>query len=163
MKKINLWFVSVFMFFVLAGTVMNSVSIKLLREMIDSTSDLAIVLGENAIQLNARVDSLEAIIYKNTHVRLTAYSPRRQETDSTPFINAMQKRVRPGDIAVSRPLFEQGWTFGRKVYIYQHGVYTIADLMSPRIKDHAIDLYMPSTKQARKFGVKEGIMAVLIE
>lgn len=86
-------------------------------------------------------------------VKVTAYSPRVEETDSTPFITAYNTRVRPGIIAVSRDLFDKGWTFGKKVYIKSLGVFTIEDLMAKR-KTNQIDVFMPKTTQAISFGRK---------
>jgi 3D (Asp-Asp-Asp) domain-containing protein len=85
---------------------------------------------------------------------VTAYSPRRKETDSTPGLTATNSRVRPGIVAVSRDLFDNGWVFGRKVYIKNYGVYTIDDLMHERKTDQ-IDIFIPDTRQALQFGRKE--------
>ena len=69
-------------------------------------------------------------------------------------------KVRPGIIAVSRDLFDQGWVFGKKVYIKGHGVYEIADLMSKRYTDR-MDIFFPETKDARQFGIKQMTVALL--
>lgn len=86
-------------------------------------------------------------------VKVTAYSPRKAETDSTPFTTAYNTKVRPGIIAVSRDLFAKGWTFGRKVYIKSLGVFTIEDLMAKR-KKNQIDIFIPETTKAIAFGRK---------
>lgn len=90
----------------------------------------------------------------------SAYSPRKRETDGDPHINAAMKKARPGTIAVSRDLFWDGWTFGKKVYIEGMGVYVISDLMHKR-KRKQIDIFMGSTKEAYKFGRKELKIALL--
>lgn len=84
-------------------------------------------------------------------VKVTAYSARSIETDSTPFITAYNTKVRPGIIAVSRDLFAKGWTFGKKVYIKSLGVFTIEDLMAKR-KRNQIDVFIPQTTKALSFG-----------
>src|SRR5690606_12203241 len=52
----------------------------------------------------------------NRAVTLTAYTARSRECDETPHVTAMMVKPRPGrTIAVSRDLFDDGWTFGRSV------------------------------------------------
>jgi 3D (Asp-Asp-Asp) domain-containing protein len=85
---------------------------------------------------------------------VTAYSAERAQTDDTPNHTATNNRVRPGIIAVSRDLFDQGWVFGKKVYIKGLGIYTIDDLMAAH-KSEQIDVFMPSTRRAIQFGKKE--------
>jgi 3D (Asp-Asp-Asp) domain-containing protein len=85
---------------------------------------------------------------------VTAYSPRESETDSSPFLTATNRRVRAGIVAVSRDLFDQGWVFGKKVYVKGYGIYTIDDLMHKR-KRNQIDIFMYDTQQALRFGRKE--------
>ena len=63
---------------------------------------------------------------------VTAYSASKTECDGDPKITASMSKVKPGTIAVSRDLFEQGWVFGKKVYIENHGIYTINDLMNKK-------------------------------
>jgi len=82
---------------------------------------------------------------------VTAYSPRTEETDGTPFTTASNRRVRHGIIAVSRDLFDDGWVFGKKVYIKNLGVFTIDDLMADT-KRNQIDIFMFDTKAATQFG-----------
>ena len=85
---------------------------------------------------------------------VTAYSPRVGETDDTPFITANNARVRPGIVAVSRDLFNEGWVFGRKVYIKGQGVFTIDDLMHQR-KRNQVDIFMYETDKALEFGSRK--------
>jgi len=95
------------------------------------------------------------------HVTVTAYTASKDECDSTPQHTACLHKVRVGDVAVSRDLFKQGWVFGKKVYLYQYGVYTIKDLMHPRFKS-AIDIYVGSKRQAKMLG-KNKTLAVLLD
>ena len=95
-------------------------------------------------------------------VDVTAYSPRVQETDSTPFINAEGLAVAEGQIAVSRDLFRAGWVFGRRVWIQGHGIYRISDLMNKRFRDR-LDIFFFNTKDAKRFGQKKLVVALLGE
>jgi len=97
---------------------------------------------------------------------VTAYSPRRVETDSTPFVNAAMRRVREGQVAVSRDLFLSGWVFHREVWIQGHGIFKIMDLMAKKHKNgkvitNSIDVFLFNTHKAREFGRKELIVALL--
>ena len=85
---------------------------------------------------------------------VTAYSPRPQETDDTPFITASNSRVREGIVAVSPDLYRQGWKFGRKVYVENYGVYVIEDLMGKRTKKH-LDIFFDDTENALEFGKRK--------
>ncbi|EPR43650.1 hypothetical protein dsx2_2267 [Desulfovibrio sp. X2] len=85
---------------------------------------------------------------------VTAYSPRECETDSTPFITASNSPVRAGIVAVSRDLFENGWVFGKKVYIKNLGVFVIDDLMAESKRDH-LDIFIYDPVQAQNFGAKK--------
>ncbi|UZP68070.1 3D domain-containing protein [Desulfovibrio mangrovi] len=98
----------------------------------------------------ANKGSIQAIQRKKT-VRVTAYSPREDETDNTPFTTASNRKVRHGIVAVSRDLFDQGWVFGRKIYIKQMGIFTIDDLMAES-KRNQIDIFMFDTERALHFG-----------
>ncbi|WP_051694435.1 3D domain-containing protein [Desulfohalovibrio reitneri] len=87
-------------------------------------------------------------------VTVTAYSPREQETDSTPTLTATNNKVRHGIVAVSRDLFQQGWVFGRRVYIQGEGVFVIDDLMA-KDKRRQLDIFMHDTQDALRFGAKK--------
>lgn len=92
---------------------------------------------------------------------VTAYSPRAVETDANPLQTASSKRVREGIVAVSRDLFERGWSFGKKVYVEDHGVFIIDDLMSSS-KKQCLDIFMFNTDKALEFG-KKRLAVVLLE
>lgn len=100
-------------------------------------------------------------ILKPIEVTVTAYSPRESETDDTPYTTAFMQKVKPGQIAVSRDLFNDGWIAGKSVYIDQIGVFVIADLMHPRKKKH-LDVFFNSTNEAIEFGIKKS-KAILLE
>lgn len=58
-----------------------------------------------------------------------------------------------GTVAVSRDLFNQGWTFDKKIYIPEMGIFTITDLMHEKWTER-IDLFKGTVREAREFGVK---------
>jgi 3D (Asp-Asp-Asp) domain-containing protein len=93
-------------------------------------------------------------------VDCTAYTASKDETDSDPTITASMTKVRPGIIAVSRDLFDQGWVFGKKVYIHGLGVYTIADLMNKRYINR-IDVFLGTKEEATKFGLNQMKISLL--
>ena len=85
-------------------------------------------------------------------VTVTAYTARVAECDADPGNTAMMVKPRPGrTVAVSRDLFEDGWTFGRSVYIAGFGVFVIEDLMNGRHRQ-AIDVLVGSVRDARRIG-----------
>lgn len=126
-------------------------------------------ISSNATNLKAKVVMLERELKNLKDVMsmqdvkkltITAYSPTKIETDDTPLITASMNKVRHGIVAVSRDLFEQGWTFGKKVYIEGLGIFTIDDLMNKRFKNR-VDVFMWDSKKALKFGKKERTVALL--
>ncbi|NCD11264.1 MAG: hypothetical protein EOL93_01825 [Epsilonproteobacteria bacterium] len=104
-----------------------------------------------------------AAIKKTTHPRkltVTAYSNTRAQCDSDPNVTASMTKPRPGIIAVSRDLFNQGWVFGRRVHIEGLGIYEIADLMSKKHKNR-IDVFIGHEKKASEFGKRNLTVALL--
>ena len=105
----------------------------------------------------------EDIMCKNCarYVDCTAYTASEDETDSDPTITASMTKVRPGIIAVSRDLFDQGFVFGKKVYIEGLGIYTVMDLMNKRYINR-IDVFLGNKKEAFAFG-KKAVKISLLE
>jgi 3D (Asp-Asp-Asp) domain-containing protein len=101
------------------------------------------------------------VTYTQRTVIVSAYTPRKIECDDDPYITASGVRVREGGVAVSRDLFWAGWTYGKKVYVDQLGIFTITDVMNERWTDR-IDVFMWNLRQAKQFGVKKGVKAVLL-
>lgn len=96
--------------------------------------------------------SIQSLQRKLT-VTVTAYSSRPEETDQTPLHTATNQRVQAGTVAVSRDLFDNGWVFGKKIYIKSLGVFTIGDLMARDKRNH-LDIFMGDTGSAKSFGVQ---------
>lgn len=96
-------------------------------------------------------------------VTVTAYSSTMDQTDSTPFLTASNRRVRPGIVALSRDLLREytpgaPFTFGDKVEIRGVGVFTVEDTMNPRYEKR-VDIWFASRTAARKWGRQELCLA----
>lgn len=95
-------------------------------------------------------------------LRVTAYAyvAEPRQTDSTPDINALGVKPKPGiSIAVSRDLKNQ--LFGKLVYIENMGLRRVDDLMNVRHKN-SIDLLMEDNKFAKNWGVKREIRVKIL-
>jgi len=114
-------------------------------------------------QLFNRVTALETkLMYTNVKARVTAYSPTIDETDSTPYETASLLRPEPWTIAVSRDLFNNGWTYGKYVYINDIGRFKILDCMNKKAT-MSVDIFLSTKKQAQRFGVKDNVSVALLE
>ncbi len=116
-------------------------------------------LHQERVELSNQLEAITNLKIKE--VTVTAYSPTQEECGGDPLVTASMKKVRPGIIAVSRDLFDQGWVFGKKVYVKDHGIFEIADLMSKRYKKR-MDIFFPDTDDAKKFGIKQQVTVALI-
>ena len=93
-------------------------------------------------------------------VKVTAYTARVCETDSTPTITASNKRVREGYVALSRDLEKRyNLRFGDRVLIKKIGIFEFQDRMHRR-KKRQVDIYMNSLSKAKEFGVKRGELLI---
>jgi 3D (Asp-Asp-Asp) domain-containing protein len=124
------------------------------------------ILNEN-INLweeNARLKKELANCYQQVdlavpvRVVVTCYHSEKSQTDSTPFITAFNWRVRPGIIAVSIDLLEQGYIPGSKVYLKNFGVFIVGDIMNDRFSNR-VDIWIPKNKKAFK---KDNVLMVPI-
>ncbi len=77
-------------------------------------------------------------------VRATAYAPSPYQTDSTPCITAAGTVVRRGTVASN--FLPMG-----TLLLINGELFIVEDRMNPRY-DKAIDVYFPSTSEARDFG-----------
>lgn len=108
------------------------------------------------------IGNLKALIHlRDVHnLIVTGYTASKDETNKDPTRTAAMIKAKPGIIAVSRDLFEDGWTFGKKVYIETMGVYVIGDLMN-RKWEKRIDILFTSKDQAHHFGKRQLTVALL--
>ena len=100
-------------------------------------------------------------INRSRIIRVTGYTACVEECDDDPQMTASMKLVRPGKtVAVSRDLYKQGWTFGKRVWIEGYGEKEITDLMHERFKKK-VDLLVASKKVAN--GINADRQAVLLD
>lgn len=98
----------------------------------------------------------------NKLLTVTAYTAvELREFPEQQLLTASLAKPKEGAIAVSRDLFKQGWVFGKKVYIKNHGVFVITDLMG-NSKTRSVDIYMNDQDRALQFGKKQ-IEVVLLD
>ena len=107
-------------------------------------------------KLKNQLDSLTS-----KQLTITAYSPEKSQTDSTPFTTACMTKVKNGIVAVSQDLFNAGWSCGKKIFIKGIGIKTIQDVMHKRKKDQ-IDIFYFKTSEAKEFGVQKNIVVNLV-
>ena len=108
---------------------------------------ITLLLATALVAVMERLDAVETRPNQALQVTVTAYSPEKSQTDSTPYETAFMTRVKKGTVAVSEDLLEAGWVAGEKVYIKGLGVFTINDLMHPRKKRH-LDIFVWETPVA---------------
>lgn len=92
----------------------------------------------------------------------TAYSPRPQETDATPFITATGTRVRDGIIAAN---FLPFGTLVKLPELFGDKIFTVDDRMNRRYTHaypHRIDIFFHDTKKAIRFG-KQSLTLEVVE
>jgi len=100
-------------------------------------------------------------INRSRIIRVTGYTACIEECDDDPQVTASMKKVRPGKtVAVSRDLYKQGWTFGKRVWIEGYGEKEITDLMHGRFAKR-VDLLVASKKVANKINTDR--QAVLLD
>lgn len=109
------------------------------------------IIGNQSASLPERIKYQ----YKRQVVAASAYSPRVQETDSTPFVPACGGFVSDFQIAVSRDLKDAGWVCGTIVYIEEFDQwYVVSDVMNKRY-EKTIDFFFKDTKTAKEFGRRQ--------
>lgn len=87
---------------------------------------------------------------------VTSYRSVRSQTDSTPFITSIGKRVNSHTIAVSQDLLKDGIVkYGDAIYIEDVGIKFVEDCMNKRYKKR-IDVWVPSYTREHEFHKKFG-------
>lgn len=109
-------------------------------------------------------------IKKLKNMKITAYTNRPQETDSTPNISASNRPVYEGSCAVSRELF--GWliNFSDKIFIEEmQESFVVECKLANKLKDgtpirRTIDIYMDKTRleEAKNFRILNATVYVTI-
>jgi 3D (Asp-Asp-Asp) domain-containing protein len=119
-----------------------------LSPILQSNADLSEVVQVNASPLPE---------HAKYQVWVTAYSSTVDQTDSTPLITASNTKVRDGVLAANF------LPFGTRVQIpdlYGDKVFVVEDRMHRRFRDH-VDIWMPVTSDAMKFGKVPATIVVL--
>ncbi|MFH1392659.1 MAG: hypothetical protein ABIG90_03265 [bacterium] len=89
-------------------------------------------------------------------VTVTAYSSTVDQCDIDPFITAYNTQVRPGIVAAN--FLEKG-TQIMFPEIFGSQIFVVEDKMHKRFK-YRVDIWMPSTDQAKEFGIKKTEMII---
>jgi len=93
-------------------------------------------------------------------VTVTAYSPSVDETDSTPYITASNRRVRDGICAISRDIEKElDLKWGDMIYLEGIGTCEFQDRMHRR-KRKQVDLFMWNKSDAVRFGIKRARIGI---
>lgn len=90
-------------------------------------------------------------------VWVTAYSSSPEETDSTPFVTAMNTQVRDGIVAAN---FLPMGTKIRIPAIFGEREFVVEDRMHRRKTDF-VDVWMPTKEEAQHFGITRTVIEVL--
>lgn len=120
-------------------------------------------MDEEVIFLKERMKEVEdeMLLEDVKSVNVTAYTLNKKECGEDFTITASMEKAKPGMVAVSRDLFDDGWTFGKRIYISGVGIFTVGDLIKDTHKNK-IDVLMFDKKLARKFGIKRDVTAAII-
>lgn len=136
---------------------LQEVNQELYIQLIETKSKLTKELFYAKLDLQNVLNSKTKKLFEFKDVTITAYSPRTQETDSTPDQTAlMTKPIPGGTCAVSRDLI---CLLGKKIYVEGYGVYTVTDVMNTRW-EYRIDLCM-NTDAAIQFGKQKTNVVLL--
>lgn len=93
-------------------------------------------------------------------VTITAYTPRPQECDGTPYTTAFMTKIREGIVGLSMDLESDfGFKHGDEITIYGFGTFVFEDRMNKRWK-RRVDIFMFSLKEARQFGKKNSYIII---
>ena len=97
-------------------------------------------------------------VIETIKVKVTAYSSTVEQTDSTPFITASNKKVRNGIVANNLLAFGTNVRFPE---LFGERIFQVEDRMHKRKGNYHVDVWFPTTKQALEFGVQITILEIL--
>lgn len=110
---------------------------------IKKENEICLLREENSRLLTLLEKKEEKKLYL---LKVSAYTPRRKECDSTPHITALNKKSRPGKTAaVGSDCLE---LLGTEIYVKGLGVFHCTD----RKPSKGIDLMVGNVKEAKKIG-----------
>jgi len=152
---------SIFIFFVFLGIlgILLSPSLSFEKEeKVNYEDDRFLILNSNSILSPLSVKNPKLKVVKRIDVIITAYASTPGQTMGDPFITASGKKVRWGIVANNLlPL-------GTKIRIpelFGDEVFIVEDRMNPKKGKKQIDIWFPSNKLAKEFGVKKAYIEVL--
>lgn len=90
-------------------------------------------------------------------ITITAYSSTPDQTDSTPFVTASGHLVEDGIVACN---FLEFNTKIKLPELYGEKIFTVKDRMAKK-NSHKIDIWFPTTEEAKNFGVKKTIVEII--
>lgn len=100
----------------------------------------------------------EKLTWTKLSLRITAYTPSKDETNDDPNNTAIMERPIPGrTCAVSRDLLH---LLGKDIYIEDFGVRRVNDLMNARY-EKSIDLLVGNKSYAKQIGIQEKEVVVI--
>src|SRR3989338_6872648 len=92
-------------------------------------------------------------------VTVTAYSSTHDQTDSTPFITAANKKVKDGIVAIN------DLEFGTKVMfpdLFPDKTFEVWDRKHKRYNSGWADIWMLSRDKAKQFGIKKDTKMIVL-
>ena len=110
-----------------------------------------------SILSNSQEETIKTKKSKVVEILITAYSSSPDETDETPFITASGSYVQSGIVAANF------LPFGAKIRIpdiFGNQIFVVEDRLHERNGDR-VDVWMPTKKEALKFGVKISEIEIL--
>lgn len=144
---------------VATGFVVRSINAQDIAEPYDlsQAKELAVISG-NSLAPVANPYMSAAATVSTMKVVITAYSSTPDQTDDTPFTTASGSMVRDG--VVANNLLPLG-TKVRIPAIYGDKIFDVEDRMNRRMGNYRLDIWFPSTQEAKKFGVKTTTIEVV--
>lgn len=88
----------------------------------------------------------QLLLLTTLKLRVTAYTPTKEECDSTPKVTALNRKSRPGYSAAAGT--DCRHLLGKKVYVSGLGVYHVTDIKPGK----GLDLMVGTKKEAKKIG-----------
>lgn len=163
MKNINWLIVGIALFF--------GIAVMFVGRQTEGVPNFKEIVVEQLASINDNLIKIQKQIEKPTppskisKVTLTAYHPNSRGTnsDKNPRKTATMKRPLPGKtLAISTELFSLGW-LNKQIYIDGWGVGKATDRMKSTVKGKRIDICFPTLKSAKEFGIKNDVLAVILD
>lgn len=121
----------------------------------NNQNSIAREIVDDQMQFEKQAKAMDIQLKRMKYISLTvtAYSPKKSETDSTPLVTAFQKPVKYGIIGISRDLEKlYGWKEGDEILLEGIGIFEVGDRMHHRWRKR-VDIFHWNTKDAINFGM----------